>query len=162
MDIVVTTPKYEMKTAADEAAYALERGGFYFRSFKSMPKVQAGDRVYYVDDGWIRGFAIAALVEENVTQICEVTGRVWNGCTVHMRVDSWTWIYPISCTGFQGFRYASGCVPAGVRIVGNWKDPRPRFWQVENNGRRSSPSGEWCFYDSKEECDDHQGCGFHT
>ena len=159
MDIVVTTPKSQIKNAIREAA-AADSSSFYFREFKSLPKnLQVGDRVYYVDDGWIRGFAIVDQIVFDLGGIsCDVTGRTASSPGIFMRADSWQWITPIPCQGFQGFRYASSAVPAGVRITGGWRDPRPEL-RRDRGGRYT---GEWCFYATEDECDEHQGCGFHT
>jgi hypothetical protein len=152
MDIIVTTPKTEMANAAREAADVLAAGGGeYFRRFslRCYPaQINNGNRVYYVEDGYIRGFGI---VSETLYcgdgMQCDTTGRRrWSpGFYVFMDATSWRWIKPIAMRGFQGFRYTGrsyGPVAHGeaagpadwltlggsiyrITIVGNWRDPKP-------------------------------------
>jgi len=138
MDIIVTTPKAQMRAAAQEAADAVAAGGGeYFRRFPdhANPNVVAGDRVYYVEDGYVRGYALVSRVKHRSThRRCDTTGRLWlPGYYVYMPANTWTWIRPIPMRGFQGFRYAQACCEAGVafdedmEIIGGWLDPRPRM-----------------------------------
>lgn len=147
MDIIVTTPKSQMAAAAQEAADCIRNGGGeYFRRFHSTayPRdLHVGDRVYYVEDGYIRGFAVVnRMLHSPQGRTCDTTGRVWaQGYFVFMDAASWQWITPIPMLGFQGFRYANydpderqviEIYPIGgwrrfapVKVVGGWKDPRP-------------------------------------
>ena len=59
--IIVTTPKSEMSSAEQEAKECLRNGsGFYFRKLNKKPKdILIGEsRIYYVEDGYIRGSCI--------------------------------------------------------------------------------------------------------
>lgn len=132
MDIVVTTPKREMKNAALEAAAAIGAGGsgYYFRRFPRLPKgLQVGDRIYYAEDGFIRGFAIIDHIEKrDYPQFCDGTGREYPaGFYVWMPAMSWKWCRPvISCEGFRGFRYARSCFTEDmVEVVGDWLADKP-------------------------------------
>ena len=149
MDIIVTTPKSEMANAAREAADCIAAGGGeYFRRFPLVrtPKVTPADRVYYVEDGYVRGFAVISRLSYESGMNCDTTGRRWaRGWYVFMDANSWKWIRPIPMRGFQGFRYAGrvqisqtdgvGCpgdckilVGANwqiVHVVGGWVDPKP-------------------------------------
>lgn len=145
MDIIVTTPKSEMANAAQEAAECLAAGGGeYFRRFPrhQRPRVEPGDRVYYIEDGFLRGFAVIHRIEDRLSrvQVCDTTNRHWPpGFYVFMRADSWKWIRPIPMRGFQGFRYPGSSLRAtagrrdaillprfaDIVIVGGWLDPRP-------------------------------------
>lgn len=134
MDIIVTTPKGEMANAAREAEDVRRAGGgMYFRRFplSQRPSVSVGERVYYVEDGYVRGFAWVHAVEEQKGVSCGTTGRQWPpGFYVYMDATTWQWIEPIPMRGFQGFRYVaeSGETPGyllPVKIVGGWLDPRP-------------------------------------
>jgi hypothetical protein len=122
-NILVTTPKSESKNAILEANDCLNSGGgYYFRSMAKKPKdLFPGSKVFYVDNEYIRGFAVVEKIEKN-EMICSTTGRSfgtnWN---VLMRADSWKWIKPILHKGFQGYRYFD----REVEIVGNWKDKMP-------------------------------------
>lgn len=144
MDIIVTTPKDQMKAAAQEAGNCIaDGGGQYFRRFNwrcEPSNIDVGDRIYYVEDGYIRGFAIVANeFYADGGMICDTTGRPWpKGYYVVMDAKSWQWIESIPLRGFQGFQYAevSGAADgktwitlAGqdypVKIVGGWLDPKP-------------------------------------
>ena len=149
MDIIVTTPKREMANAAQEAEDCKrDGGGEYFRRFpvERAPEVLPGDRVYYVEDGFVRGFAVVARIHATASgQCCDTTGRRWPpGFYVFMDATTWRWIRPLPMKGFQGFRYAKyGCSAGGdgnlhvngrnyeVCILGGWLDPRP---EVEGGG----------------------------
>ena len=128
MDIIVTTPKSRMKEAAAEAEACIKAGGGrYFRrfSFDHRPNVEPGDRVFYVEDGFVRGFAVVDAIRKITRMIrCNTTGRVYAaGFYVFMSADSWRWIKPIPMRGFQGYRYK----PPRLRhhVIGGWRDPKP-------------------------------------
>ena len=139
MDIVVTTPKSHMKEAAAEAfdaRAAIRRGERpqYFRRFpmRCYPiSLGRGERVYYVEDGHVRGFAVVvAMAASPAGWTCSTTGRIWPaGWYVFMDAKSWRWIEPVPMKGFQGFRYAGGRYSAlnlrHAKIVGGWVDPKP-------------------------------------
>jgi len=128
MDIVVTTPKSEMANAAKEAAECIADGtGGYFRALgERMPKTKSGDRIFYVEDGYVRGFCIVDMFGaryENMKR-CDTTGRAWRTTVVvSMYASTWQWIKPIPMRGFQGWRYFTA--PPDMQIVGNWLDPKP-------------------------------------
>lgn len=124
-DIIVTTPKGEMQNAADEAADVLEAGGGrYFRTFRhSPPNICPGDRVFYVEDGFVRGFASVVETVAGGRRRCDTTGREWGeGFHVIMDARSWKWIAPIPMVGFRGWRYWGRPVPA---TIGDWRAPKP-------------------------------------
>jgi len=130
MDIVVTTPKSEMPTAEQEARdciAAAEKGldPCYFRTFRRKPKgLEGGSRIFYVEDGYIRGFATVREVV-HADMECDTTGRDWGaGFHAIMPATSWQWIDPIPMRGFQGFRYFTP--PDSLRVIAGWRDPRPR------------------------------------
>jgi hypothetical protein len=117
------------------------RAGETFRRFprSQAPKVGAGDRVYYVEDGHIRGFALVSHTADKVVDmICETTLRNWPpGFYVFMDSTTWKWIEPIPMRGLQGWRKVEYWCPGddtrlcldgrvhAVRILGGWRDPRP-------------------------------------
>jgi hypothetical protein len=143
MDIIVTTPKGEIDNAAKEAADCIAAGGgVYFRRFHTQGHpsgLEAGSRIYCVEDGWIRGFAVVQnVLYADGTVRCETTGRNWPpGFYAFMRADSWKWIRPIRMKGFQGFRYVANgrrTEPARIYVgdllhfavvVGGWQDAKP-------------------------------------
>jgi len=129
-DIIVTTPKSQIANAAQEAADVIaDGGGEYFRRFPiwQRPIVNRGDRVYYVEAGWVRGFAVVQRAFIAGPQCCETTARMWGqGYYIIMDAATWQWIKPIRMTGFQGFRVAEREFnKADVQIVGGWLDPKP-------------------------------------
>lgn len=152
MDIIVTTPKTEIANARKEAQDCISNGGgYYFRRLHSRPDIKSGERIFYVEDGFIRGFALCErlidsstkegrdqLIEMGLEIIpeCETTGRQFgHGLYAFMPADSWTWISPIPMKGFQGWRYArpsrfnSYLTVNGLnyelKTVGNWLSPKP-------------------------------------
>ena len=125
--ILVTTPKSRMKEAAQEAKDCTEHemGGSYFRRFATKPaKLEPDMRIFYTEDGFIRGFAIVSEVMENSSGLkCDTTGLRWPpGFYAIMSACSWTWIKPIPYKGFQGFRYFDD---SEIEFAGYWLDPKP-------------------------------------
>jgi len=54
MDIVVTTPKSEIGNSKKEGEVVEEEGGCWFRTFRFRPKVEPGDRIFFVEKkGWV-------------------------------------------------------------------------------------------------------------
>jgi hypothetical protein len=147
MDIIVTTPKSEMANAAQEAADARSNGGGeYFRRFHEAkaPRLVEGDRVYYVEAGFVRGYCLVIRTVSGAFT-CETTGHRWGpGFYAFMDAESWRWIRPIPMTGFQGFRYVDPPrlrgehktylgISTGLCLVleeGGWLDPRPKSCRV--------------------------------
>jgi hypothetical protein len=126
-DIIVTTPKSEMKNAAKEAQDARLAGpdSCYFRALPTSPRgLLAGvSRIFYVEDGYVRGFGVIDTGNNGKYSHCDTTGRDWYGkCTVVTRASSWKWIKPIPMKGFQGWRYFD----QPVEVVGDWLSPRPK------------------------------------
>lgn len=134
--IVVTTPKSQMENAAEEAQRCIQcGGGFYHRYFGKKPKgLKERSRMFYVEDGYVRGFGtIFAMVDSGPLR-CEITGKEWGaGWYALMPAQTWRWIEPIKCKGFQGFRYFSKLFPEikEVKVVGGWKDPKPEVQSEE-------------------------------
>ena len=127
---MITTPKSDMAGAAQEAADCVKsRSGTYFRRFPlgRAPKVEPGSKMFYVEDGFIRGFCTVVKVEDvQAPKRCSTTGRIWNpGSYVIMNATTWKWIKPIPMTGFQGFRYVNPDFK--YEVVGNWKDKKPEI-----------------------------------
>ena len=125
MNIVVTTPKNQMALAAAEAQDCIDGGGgFYFRRFPehSRPQLGPADRVFYVEDGYVRGFGVVTSVKWKGGEVCGTSGRLYSsGFYAYMEASSWKWIKPIPMKGFQGWRYFD----QAVEVVGGWLDPRP-------------------------------------
>lgn len=125
MDIILTTPKTQMKNAAKEAAECISSGGgYYFRRFKSRPAmIEPGDKVWYVEDGYVRGYCVVFEIKHLIKQTCDTTGKEWGkGFYVFMDSKSWTWIEPIPYNGFQGYRKST---IKDYKIVGDWLTPKP-------------------------------------
>lgn len=133
-DIIITTPKSEIANAAKEAADCLNLGGgFYFRSMTVKPNIIPGDKVFYTENGYIRGFAVAERIESISSNStiggavrCHTTGIDWpirpGGCVIIMRADSWKWLKPSPYMGFVGFRYFDG---SKLEVIGGWRMPKP-------------------------------------
>lgn len=122
-NIIVTTPKSEMENAYNEAEYCKINGGSYFRRFTSKPKgLEVGSKIFYVEDGFIRGFAIVSELKFIENKICDVTEKIWDsGTYAFMPAETWNWITPISMRGFQNWRYFNG----DFKIIGQWLDDKP-------------------------------------
>jgi hypothetical protein len=134
-DIIVTTPKREMANSALEAEELKKAGGGrYFRVLHSLPKkIGDGSRIFYVEDGYIRGFCpICEIADsEGSFEICEVTDRIWHGKVfIYMYAKEWKWIKPIRMKGFQAWRYFEA--PDDMGIIGDWMDPKPDTKEVAN------------------------------
>jgi len=139
MDIIVTTPKREMANAAREAQDCIrDGGGEYFRRFPAdrAPWIVPGERVYYVEDGYVRGFAVVDRVYAANGMRCATTDRIWPaGFYVFMDAMTWRWIRPVPMKGFRGFRRGGpGWRTLHVVEVGGWLDPKP---EVEGDGPAS-------------------------
>ena len=127
MDIVVTTPKSESENAALEADEVKRAGGgFYFRVFNKRPKsLEKGNRVFYVEDGAMRGYAIILHLQDVSQMECDVTGKTYPGrCCAFMDATSWKWIKPIPMKGFQRYKYLNG--HETIEVIGNWLDSKPK------------------------------------
>lgn len=126
-NILVTTPLKDSENAAKEALACIQaNGGYYFRSMPKRPaNLEIGSKIFYVDKGYIRGFAVVESVSEisyTDEQICSTSGKRFKGnFKLLMRADSWQWIKPIPHKGFQGFRYFD----ESFEIIGGWRDPMP-------------------------------------
>jgi hypothetical protein len=125
MDIIVTTPKSQRQKARQEAADIKKAGeGYYFRFLgQYKPKnADIGDKVFYIDDGFVRGFATITNLTESDGETCMTSGEVWPaGWYAIMDATTWTWITPIAMKGFQGWRYFS----APYLPSGDWLSPTP-------------------------------------
>jgi hypothetical protein len=128
VDIIVTTPKSLSEDAKHEADMVLKKGGgVYFRVLKRKPKkLNRGDRVFYVEDGFVRGFCKVFDVRQVEEQVCSTTKRVFSGgWCLFMDATTWSWIRPIPMKGFQGYRYSQ--IPEEeINIIGTWKDKKPK------------------------------------
>lgn len=106
MDIVVTIPKSEYKNDNLETEYLKNNPDAYqFWTFKRFPtKLKVGDRVYFVKNNKIESSMRIIRIPEYTQEVCEVTGRVWEGKFVYLN-DLKKENINISVKGFQGFRY---------------------------------------------------------
>lgn len=134
-DVIVTTPKKQSENAAKEAADMIAHGGgYYFRRFgyvdngrmKGYPRdLRVGNRVWYTEGGYVRGYAIVDTIIDTAEGMrCSTTGTWFPpGYYVLMRADSWVWVKPVKFKGFQGWRYLlQGISP---KPIGTWLDPKP-------------------------------------
>jgi len=105
MDIIVTTPKKDLENAQAETDSGEP---YWFRRLPHKPvHLNIGDRVFYLSDGCIIGFARLLNIEEKPNGMqCSTTGKIWPpGWYLIIDAYSWTDIQPIPCRGFQGFKY---------------------------------------------------------
>jgi hypothetical protein len=131
-DIIVTTPKSQIATAALEAEQAKEmaqRGQrtWYFRNMgRYLPNhFDIGSRLYYVEDGFVYGFGEINDYWYSEGMRDETTGRWFGvGFYIQMFADTWKWIAPIPYKGFQGWRYAPD-EWRQLEVIGNWLGPKP-------------------------------------
>lgn len=125
-DILVTTPKTQVLHAAREAQTCIgQGGGIYFRRLPLRPELVKPklSKVFYVEDGFVRGYGIMDAIEWHKTMTDEVSGKTWKaGFYMLIEAKTWTWIRPIPHIGFQGFRYFQG---QEYEVVGDWLDPMP-------------------------------------
>ena len=106
MNIIVTTPKSELKHIKNEVDDVENTNGVFFRAFKIKPNVQIDEHIYFVQNGVIRGFGIVCEIKDQDSEVCETTGRTWKG-NRFVYYNNWHWLKrPIKMNGFQGFRYA--------------------------------------------------------
>ncbi len=108
MDILVTTPQSEIDTSRKEGEIVEQEGGYWFRTFRFKPKVEEGDKIFFVEAGLIKGYGIIFEVSQSEEgEECEVTGRTWgNSGDWIVKYNNWHWLKaPIPFKGFQGIRY---------------------------------------------------------
>lgn len=117
LDIIVTTPKSKHKLAASEAKFVEEHpDAYWFRTIRGTPKVQVGDRVYYVDNGYITGYGVVFEIVEGYLE-CEATGKLYYG--THLKQRKWIWLKRlIPQKGFQGFRYVDRIPGLREKLLG--------------------------------------------
>lgn len=116
-----------MRTAAEEARQCTEAGGgTYFRFFRiKFKRLQTGSRIFYIEDGHIRGFAFVTGIIHSKQLRCDVTGKRWGeGWYAIMPADSWKWIKPIARKGFMGHQ-AMIQIAKKVQVIGGWLDEKP-------------------------------------
>ena len=133
MDIMVTTPKDRMADAAQEAEDVKRAGGgFYFRRFsglqQSAPRIKPGERVYYVEDGYVRGYCLLDRLEtKTLGMVCETSGlNYFPGVYAFMDATTWMWIEPVLMQGFRGWQYFPLPLKSQVKEIGGWLDPKPQ------------------------------------
>ena len=108
MNILVTTPKSEIDNSRREGKAVEVEGGYWFRTFRFKPKVVPGDRIYFVENGLIRGYGVIIDVYQAAdSETCDVTGREWgNSGDWVVCYKDWHWLKaPVPFKGFQGIRY---------------------------------------------------------
>lgn len=141
MDIIVMIPTSKTAEAAlisRQRGAIAAGGGSAVADFRRFPAncaltVTCGERVYYIEDDYIRGFAlISRVVLSQRGYGCQATG-CWSppGIYLFMDATTWRWIRPIPMMGFQGFRYAHECFerddiePDEIEIIGSWPEVCP-------------------------------------
>lgn len=108
MDIIVTTPKSEIETSKKEGEMVEQEGGYWFRTFRFKPKIEPGDKIFFVENGLIKGYGIIfEITQSEQGEQCEVTERTWgNEGDWVVKYKDWHWLEnPVPMKGFQGIRY---------------------------------------------------------
>ena len=106
MDIMVTVPKTELKNLEREDNYAKENDNniVQYWSISKKPKgLNIGDRVYFVENGYVRYWHEFIGFESDA--MCEVTGRVWPGLNLVLKYPETKLKTPVAMRGFQSFHY---------------------------------------------------------
>lgn len=108
MNILLTTPIIKKNIAKIEAENVKKNGGYFFRTFHFQPKCSIGDKIYFVDDGLIKGYGIIFEISQIKDHIkCSTTGIKYGkvGDWV-IKYDNWHWLpIPVQWKGFMGIRY---------------------------------------------------------
>ena len=114
MDILVTTPKSEHETARLEGESVQDDPeAYWFRTFRFKPKIEVGERVYYVDLGKITGYGIVFAIEQGELDD-DAHDMTWTGW--HVKQRKWVPLKkPIPYRGFQGLRYIKGELKAKLQ-----------------------------------------------
>jgi hypothetical protein len=115
MDIIVTIPKNRIEDVLHEEAYteklmAEGQAMEYCWHVSQVPrKIKAGDRVFFIENGWIRSFHMYIGVTQNPTVCMSVGGKM-----VQREFKGWALLLDpiiyhlakwIPYKGFQGMRY---------------------------------------------------------
>ena len=108
LDIIVTTPKSEIDNSRMEGEAVEKDGGYWFRTFRFRPKVERGDKIFFVEDGLIKGYGVIFGVS-GLSQAaeCDFTGRQWGDEGGYIvKYKDWIWLKtPVKFSGFQGISY---------------------------------------------------------
>ena len=109
MDAIVTTPKSEIENArreGEEIGNDPHSNAHWFRVFKFKPKVEPGDKLFFVESGEITGYGVVFAVDPvDQFETCDITDRMWEGNWA-IRYKDWHWLDPRpKMRGFQGLRY---------------------------------------------------------
>ena len=111
---------------------------WFFRTGGKPRQHQAGGRVFFVYEGFVRGFGITHEIKRLGQQVSlESIGADGDRATATIKArafkpgwylkiypDSWQWITPIPMQGFQGFRYST-LHEDQVEVVGGFRDEQP-------------------------------------
>ena len=114
MDILVTTPKSEIDNYRKEGESVERDGGYWFRTFRFLPKVELGDKIFFVEDGQIKGYGIIFVISRlSEAAESDFTGRQWgNQGGYIVKYKDWKWLKtPGPWKGFQGIRYVERQLP---------------------------------------------------
>lgn len=104
LDILITTPKSEIENSKREC----KNYDTWFRTFKYKPNTEIGDKIYFTENGLIKGYGIIKEIYQSVEgEQCEETKRFWGKPGYWVIVFSdWHWLKsPVPFKGFQGIRY---------------------------------------------------------
>lgn len=103
MDIIVTVPRKEYATDAEEDKLLRAGIGRAFWRLNRRPEfLYPGDRVYFVKNGAVESSMRCLKVSYGRKQ-CDLTGRIWSGWLITM--DGLRPANGTPMQGFRGFRY---------------------------------------------------------
>lgn len=108
MNLIVTTPKSQIKISNQELKEVQLYGGYFFRVFRFKPKVNVGERIYEIENGVIVGYGIIIDVSQIYGSMeCSTTGRDWgNEGDWVVKYDNWKDLSQlVRMKGIQGIRY---------------------------------------------------------
>jgi hypothetical protein len=129
MDILVTTPKEEIDNAKKEGEEVQEdidkgQNAFWFRVFHYRPKVEIGDKIYFVESSMITGYGVIFNIEQifdpESQSVCDTTDRVWGKeGDWQVQYRDWHWLKEkVPHKGFQNIRYIAKNPELAAKLSG--------------------------------------------
>lgn len=108
-DIIITIAKDKIKEEALKVVKSLKSLGReeYYRqySLNKQPPVRFGDKVFILEDGYVRGFFVVQEVRRRSFPVIGTADQKDEYSRVIFDVLSWQSIVPIPMNGFPGFKY---------------------------------------------------------
>lgn len=109
-DIIVTIPKTKIKEVALKAVECFKAKGRieFTREYPlgKAPPVSQGDKIFVVEDGFIRGYFVVLSVRDESHPIIGTKDTFDEKTIVVLDIHSWNTVEPIAMIGFPNFKYA--------------------------------------------------------